>query len=428
MSCLFRFGVVFTPAFSVLGPVRPWSLVAVSGSDLREIGPASILARSTNSLFFVLFDASWIPIRCLSVAYPPDSIAGVSRVLRTFSEGRRTCYTPFIYPRQDESVEINRCKCVFRVYIYSYLAVVPPHPFPLQFRPHKRHPSTRTLNRLMKHSSRGGRGAHHGRHNSSHSTPNSQPRSQGGGSNTHTTRSRSISQNPARPDVLVISGPPTQSTLPPLPANNLPVWHRNWIQQILYVPARSRGDFTPADPVPFSVNGIPGISLSHAIAGQYTGLAGAYDRISSFGSSKAIFRIQVGTAILRIIISPTLSPVRWVASVRIHGKKSSQRPRLVLLKRSLGKHSTPQCRMGAHHALETGEGGWEEGKGLHRGEVSPGHHGSIAKECNRAQEQGMQDTLILDKIYLTHLIHVSKGSWQPELWYEDLVSFPSLSA
>ena len=89
--------------------------------------------------------------------------------------------------------------------------------------------------------------------------------------------------------VLVTSGLPMQSTQPPSPANTLPVRHRNCIQQIMYVPARTRGDFTPADSVSFSVNGVPGISLSQAVVGEYAGLAGAYDRISSFGSSKAIF-------------------------------------------------------------------------------------------------------------------------------------------
>ena len=39
----------------------------------------------------------------------------------------------------------------------------------------------------------------------------------------------------------------------------------------------------------------------------------------------------------------------------------------------------------------------------------------------------MQRTLTFDKIYLTHLTHVSRGSWQPELWYEDIASTPSLS-
>jgi len=224
----------------------------------------------------------------------------------------------------------------------------------------------------MKPGSRGDRGAHHGRRNGPPTTPYDQPEFQRGGSNARrTTRSRSISQNLARPDVLVTSSPPTQFTLPPVPVDNLPVWHRSWIRQILYVPARARGNFTPGNPVSFFVNGVPGISLSHAVAGEYAGLAGADDRISSFGSSKAMFRIQVGTATLRMIVSPTLSPVRWAPSVRVQGKKRSQRPAFVLLTRLLGKHSTPQCRMGAHHAIQTGEGGWEKGKGLHRGRVSP---------------------------------------------------------
>ena len=261
--------------------------------------------------------------------------------------------------------------CIPRIYIALWLqfGLIPP----FQYQPHKRYPRTRILNSLMKPGSRGGRGAHHGRRNNPPTIPYSHPQPRGGGSNTRTTRSRSISQSLAPPDVLVASDPPTQSTLPPSPPSNFPVWHRNWIQQVLYAPARTQGDFTPADPVSFSVNGVPGVPLSQALAGECTGLAGAYDRISSFESSKAIFRIQVGTTTLQTIVSPTLSPVCRAPSVCIQGKKCSRQPTFLLPKHLLGKYSTPQCGMGAYHALETREGGWEEGQGLHRGEVPLNH-------------------------------------------------------
>jgi len=48
----------------------------------------------------------------------------------------------------------------------------------------------------------------------------------------------------------------------------------------------------------------------------------------------------------------------------------------------------------------------------------------LAKEIGRRvetyiEEQGLQDTFAFERIYLTRLIQVSKGSWQPELYYED---------
>lgn len=55
--------------------------------------------------------------------------------------------------------------------------------------------------------------------------------------------------------------------------------------------------------------------------------------------------------------------------------------------------------------------------------VFSGWSGAIAKvECNRVKAQRLQEALALDKIYLTRLIHVSKGSWQPELYYEGPIS------
>ena len=46
--------------------------------------------------------------------------------------------------------------------------------------------------------------------------------------------------------------------------------------------------------------------------------------------------------------------------------------------------------------------------------------GAIAEGRNH-QQQGLGSTLALERIYLTRLEHVSKGSWQPVLWYEDPV-------
>ena len=64
----------------------------------------------------------------------------------------------------------------------------------------------------------------------------------------------------------------------------------------MYTPARTQSGFTPTDPILFSVNNTPGISVSQAIAGECDGLAGRDDPTSSFEKSKITCRIEVGTA------------------------------------------------------------------------------------------------------------------------------------
>ena len=65
------------------------------------------------------------------------------------------------------------------------------------------------------------------------------------------------------------------------------------IEQVPYVPSRNQAEFTPAEPVLYSTNGVPGFSVAQAVAGDFTGLDGRDDGISSFESNKAIFRIRV---------------------------------------------------------------------------------------------------------------------------------------
>jgi len=45
----------------------------------------------------------------------------------------------------------------------------------------------------------------------------------------------------------------------------------------------------------FSVNGAPGISISRVVAGDYAGLDGKDDNVSSIAVNRVICRIQVGT-------------------------------------------------------------------------------------------------------------------------------------
>ncbi|KAF9650555.1 hypothetical protein BDM02DRAFT_3112112 [Thelephora ganbajun] len=191
---------------------------------------------------------------------------------------------------------------------------------------------------------------------------------------------RSISR-PARPNVLVVPDPLVQLTSPLSPANNLQAnttAHvtppRSQIPQRLYAPVRIQRDFCPAEPVLFSMNGVPGISVAQAIAEDYTGLDGRDEGISSFGSSKATCRIQFTG------YDPYASKVNT-----------------------------------RHHDVD-----W-----------TPITRCKLAKEVGKRVEeyiegQGLQGTLALEKIYFTRLIHLSKGSWQPELWCEDLVNISEL--
>jgi hypothetical protein len=205
----------------------------------------------------------------------------------------------------------------------------------------------------------GARRSHPGRLSSA---PYSHPTPEERHARPYNTRSGSIPQNPARSDVSVPPNPPTQSTSQPLPSNNLPVWHqffdgdvlilpylqanaaaqrpstRNLISQTPYVPSRARGEFIAADPILFSVNGRPGITIAQAVAGECAGLDGKNDGIPAFGKSKILCRIQVGTATLRTRIPPTSSIVYWTRSAHDPGKESSPRPAFIPLKCLLGKH------------------------------------------------------------------------------------------
>jgi hypothetical protein len=47
---------------------------------------------------------------------------------------------------------------------------------------------------------------------------------------------------------------------------------------------------------------------------------------------------------------------------------------------------------------------------------------AIAEGHNGIQKQGLGDAFPFDNTYLTRLVHVSKGSWQPELWLESFAT------
>jgi hypothetical protein len=213
------------------------------------------------------------------------------------------------------SVEISQCERIPFVYNNRLVARSPL-------------PTTRTLNQLMQGGHRGNTGARRGHLSRFPSTPYSHPPPEERRARVYNTRSGSIPQNLARSDVLLPPNPPTQSTSQPSPSNNLPVWPQFFVVDVLilpylqenaaaqrpstrlisqtpYVPSRARGEFVVADPISFSVNGIPGITIAQAVAGECAGLDGKDDGIPAFGKSKILCRIQVGTAILRTCIPPT---------------------------------------------------------------------------------------------------------------------------
>jgi hypothetical protein len=71
--------------------------------------------------------------------------------------------------------------------------------------------------------------------------------------------------------------------------------HQRLISQTPYVRIRTRGGFTSADLVLCSANGVPGISIFQAVAGDFVGLDRGDDCVYSFGRSKTTCRIQVRT-------------------------------------------------------------------------------------------------------------------------------------
>ena len=78
---------------------------------------------------------------------------------------------------------------------------------------------------------------------------------------------------------------PTSSSFvtpqPPPTPNILPIFVPRWVKvpQRLYDHGRRQWDFERLEPVFFSVNGIPGINLGHALRKQFTGLDGRDDPV-----------------------------------------------------------------------------------------------------------------------------------------------------
>ena len=158
--------------------------------------------------------------------------------------------------------------------------------------------------------------------------------------------------------ILVTPSLLTQSTSSLLSANRLTVWYQflvispyqhgsqtaqwppSWslISQIPFTHFRTPRSFVAADPVSFSVEGVPGIPISQAVAGEHAELDGKDDVIFTFERSKTICRIQVRTTTPRTSIPPTPSAVYWAPSVHIQCKEPSPQPTFVPLKPLLGKH------------------------------------------------------------------------------------------
>ena len=212
--------------------------------------------------------------------------------------------------------------------IYNPFDYTPSQPH----QPHKRCPMAQPFDRRMRSGSRGNTGAQRGHPSTIPFAPYSHPPSQERYTDARTTRSGTPVSGLTRPVFLATADPPTQPSPPILFINDLQVRHRflddyilpstdgtsllppprHEIPQLPYTPARTPGSFTPAESVSFSVNGAPGISVSQAIAGEYEGLDGRDDGISSFGGNKISCRIQVGTTAVRERIFLMPSTVHWV--------------------------------------------------------------------------------------------------------------------
>ena len=62
---------------------------------------------------------------------------------------------------------------------------------------------------------------------------------------------------------------------------------QNLMQQEPYVPSKTKGRFIAENPIHFTVNGAPGISISQAADKVYTGLECRDERLSAFKSTSA---------------------------------------------------------------------------------------------------------------------------------------------
>ena len=69
---------------------------------------------------------------------------------------------------------------------------------------------------------------------------------------------------------------------------------RTLIPQEQYIPPGHRGEFTPEDPIDFSIGGVLGISVVDALDGYHTTLDGQDDKMTNFKSASVVCRIQVG--------------------------------------------------------------------------------------------------------------------------------------
>jgi hypothetical protein len=149
---------------------------------------------------------------------------------------------------------------------------------------------------------------------------------------------------------------------------NHPTPPRSQIRQIPYIPARTQCEFARAQPVSFSVNGVPGISVAQAIAEDVTGLDGRDDGISSFENSKVLFRTQVGTMFFcRSTPAKVISSSRGMICVR-QRQVTPLQSMFILLIRFSDKYSTSRCRVGTDNPLQTREGDRKKGPAVYRGE------------------------------------------------------------
>lgn len=155
-----------------------------------------------------------------------------------------------------------------------------------------------------------------------------------------------------------------------------------WVE----VPQRTYGhrqwDFKPSEPIFFSVNGLPGINLGDALRKHFTGLDGRDD---------PMFEKKAGAISCRLLFpgypsnnSAQISTLGWTKD-----RVPITRSKLVY---EIAKKLDQYLKSMAGHPMKKSvDQRWKIGEGSMR----------------------------LENMWLVHLVSVSKGSFQPEIWVVD---------
>jgi len=188
----------------------------------------------------------------------------------------------------------------------------------------------------------------------------------------------------ARP-CTIYSFPTPLSPPTPTPSQNamscLPTWRK--IPQTAYGQGKKQWDFRPSEPILFHVDGRPGVNMGDALRNVFAGLDGRDDPM--FQDAGDAFSCRLLFPGYPLNSKPQIFTKRW-------NKDHNPITRSALAYNIARKLKSYLDLMASSHSL----GGsidkqWEIGEGF----------------------------MTLDNMFLVRLEHVTKGSYQPEIWVTD---------